>query len=78
MGLDRPPRIPVCQPAEIIFAGERTPFGCTVRNLSANGACLEFASANEAPASVFLILNHRKYNCRVIWRTDNKLGVAFQ
>jgi hypothetical protein len=75
---ERSPRIPVSQPAEIILAGQKATIRCTVRNLSANGACLEFASTSEASPTLSLILNHRKYACRVIWKTERRVGVTFQ
>jgi hypothetical protein len=52
---------------------------CTVRNLSATGACLEVESPLGIPESFDLmiasgqIINH----CKVVWRSVHRLGVAF-
>ena len=52
---------------------------CRVRNLSPIGACLEVASQVGIPDDFVLVVehDHLKEWCHVIWRTPNKLGVAF-
>ena len=52
---------------------------CRVRNLSAAGACLEVASQLGIPDEFVLVveIDHVKAPCHVIWRTDTRLGVAF-
>ena len=52
---------------------------CTVKNLSSIGACLSVASTYRLPDTFELTFEHgrSRRSCRVIWRTDDKLGVAF-
>jgi hypothetical protein len=55
-------------------------FDCRVRNLSPIGACLEVASQVGIPDDFVLVIasDHLQQNCRVIWRTATRLGVAFE
>lgn len=52
---------------------------CRVRNLSATGAMLEVAGQLGIPEEFALVIesDHVRQNCRVIWRTATRLGVAF-
>lgn len=52
---------------------------CRVRNLSAAGAMLEVAGQLGIPEEFALVIDsdHFRQNCRVIWRTLTRLGVAF-
>ncbi len=52
---------------------------CRVRNMSPVGACLEVASQIGIPDEFVLIVSQDKVNrpCRVIWRSDMRMGVAF-
>ena len=54
-------------------------FDCTVRNLSANGALLVVASLVAIPERFDLVLgtNGEQRSCRVVWRGEDRLGVAF-
>ena len=53
---------------------------CVIRNLSETGACLVVESPVGMPETFDLRFNdedaYRK--CRVIWRSTNMLGVAFE
>jgi hypothetical protein len=52
---------------------------CTVNNMTNAGACLTLASTYGLPTTFDLSFEHgfsRRVD-RVIWRTANKLGVAF-
>jgi hypothetical protein len=50
-----------------------------VKNLSAAGAALEFESALDIPDHVTLCIPPEpiKRQCRVIWRSQKRIGVAF-
>ena len=52
---------------------------CRVRNLSPAGAMLEVAGQLGIPEEFVLVIaaDHFRQNCRVIWRTTTRLGVAF-
>lgn len=52
---------------------------CTVRNLSGNGACLEFGNPFGIPNTFTLVFEndplHRR--CNVAWRRERRIGVVF-
>lgn len=52
---------------------------CRVRNLSPAGACLEVASQIGIPDQFVLVVaaDDLRQPCHVIWRTANRMGVAF-
>jgi hypothetical protein len=54
-------------------------YDCRVRNLSPAGAMLEVAGQLGIPEEFTLVIevDHFRQNCRVIWRTTTRLGVAF-
>ena len=53
---------------------------CRVRNLSPAGACLDVASQIGIPDDFLLVIesDHIRQPCHVIWRSGNRLGVAFR
>jgi hypothetical protein len=65
--------------ARIVFRHSSSVIDCTVRNLTNVGACLHVPDSFGVPESFELMFDsaHVRRNCRVIWRTDTKLGVAF-
>jgi PilZ domain-containing protein len=52
---------------------------CTIRNVSDTGAAIEVASPVGVPDSFWLVVSgdHTRRHCRVAWRTDKRIGVAF-
>jgi hypothetical protein len=52
---------------------------CTVRNVSNNGAALEVTSPIGIPAKFTLVLpgDGLHFRCRIIWRKNHRIGVAF-
>ena len=52
---------------------------CTIRNLSDTGAALEFAHAIGPPDNFWLTISgdHSPRHCRVAWRSNKRIGVAF-
>ncbi len=52
---------------------------CRLRNLSAEGACLDFSGAVPLPDEIDLAIPLRREvrRVRVVWRRDDCLGVAF-
>jgi hypothetical protein len=53
---------------------------CMVRNMSNTGAMLNVTNPVEIPEHFILILapdGHRA-PCRVVWRTEKRIGVAFE
>ncbi|MGZ5841560.1 MAG: PilZ domain-containing protein [Xanthobacteraceae bacterium] len=65
-------RTRVSRNAKIIVPRRSPVIFCTVENITGGGACLKLAST-------FGVLEHGRTRrlCRVVWRTNNKLGVAF-
>ena len=53
---------------------------CTIRDLSVTGAALEVSEFGKIPATFNLIMpeDRLKLACRVVWRRDYRLGVAFE
>jgi hypothetical protein len=52
---------------------------CTVRNVSQEGACLEFESPMGVPNTFILLIesDHAMQSCQVRWRKGNRIGVVF-
>lgn len=71
------PRHRVLKAATIEFGGAG--IDCTVRNLSAHGAALDVASPVGIPATFDLVItaDHLRRRCRVVWRKEKRIGVAF-
>ncbi|ABE62345.1 PilZ domain-containing protein [Nitrobacter sp. NHB1] len=53
---------------------------CTVRNLSQDGAALDVASPVGIPDEFTLLMpaDHKRHQCRVIWRKEKRIGVRFR
>lgn len=58
---------------------DRGAYSCAVRNLSEAGAALDVPYAPAIPHEFKLIMETDRVirHCRVIWRKENRLGVAF-
>jgi hypothetical protein len=65
------------KPAQIEYGGDR--IACTVRDLSITGAALEISDPTVIPAKFTLVVpeDGLKLPCRVVRRTDFRIGVAF-
>jgi hypothetical protein len=65
--------------AKIILNNNSSVFDCTVVNLTNVGACVNVPSSVGIPNSFALSFDRVRSSrpCRVIWRTENKLGVSF-
>lgn len=52
----------------------------TIRDLSETGACLHVASTIGIPDNFELLIEVDKQyrDCRIVWKSENKIGVAFQ
>jgi hypothetical protein len=72
------PRYRVMKPAQIEHGGDKIP--CTVRDLSITGAALEVSHPTGIPEKFTLVLpeDGLKLPCRVVRRTDFRIGVAFE
>jgi hypothetical protein len=76
----RSERTPVFKAAQLLASDRRKVIGCTVRDLSAGGACIDIESAEEMPQFLDLSFDwFRSFRrCEVRWRSANRLGVAFR
>lgn len=65
--------------ARISFKGGRSTIDCVLRNLSDSGARLRVTSPLGVPDQFELLLLTDKttHACRVVWRSANEMGVAF-
>ena len=50
---------------------------CVLRNLSPGGACLAVETMTPDEFRLFWSGDQLGRNCRVIWRSGNRLGVSF-
>jgi hypothetical protein len=72
-------RTRVSRNAKIIVPRRSPVIFCTVENITGGGACLKLAATFGVPETFDLTFEHGRTRrlCRVVWRTNNKLGVAF-
>jgi hypothetical protein len=72
-------RTRVLRSAKIIVPRRSPVIHCTVQNITSSGACLKVANTYGVPETFDLTFEHgrTRRNCRVAWRTHDKLGVAF-
>src|SRR5580658_4693919 len=72
-------RTKVLRSAKIIVPRRSPVIHCTVQNLTDVGACLKVANTFGVLETFDLTFEHGRTRraCRVVWRTHDKLGVAF-
>jgi hypothetical protein len=65
--------------AHVILPNRMSTFQCTVRNLSATGACVEMPSTLAITNRVTLRMDDGSPErlCDVAWRTETRLGLHF-
>jgi hypothetical protein len=65
--------------AHLVLPNRIGTFECTVRNLSATGACAELPSTLSIPSRVTLRMDDGSPErlCDVVWRTEKRLGLHF-
>ena len=73
-------RTKVLRNAKIIAPRRVSVIHCTVQNITSGGACLKLANTSGVPEYFELTfeLGRTRRPCRVIWRTADQLGVAFE
>ena len=72
------PRKVVLMSGAIELAGG--PIGCLISNMSISGAALEISNSKDIPErfSLFFKGDGTRIPCRVAWREDRRIGVAFE
>lgn len=64
---------------KILLNNRHSVVGCTVRNLSDTGACLQVESIADIPDRFDLVIEgeERIYSCRLMWTSESRVGVSF-
>ena len=72
-------RTRILRSAKIILPHKTTVIHCTVQNITSGGACLRMANTYGLPDTFELTFEQGRTRraCRVAWRTDDMIGVAF-
>jgi hypothetical protein len=72
-------RTRVLKDATIILHESSSVFDCTVLNITNLGICVEVPSSAGIPNAFVLTFDRARTSrqCRVIWKSDNRLGVSF-
>jgi hypothetical protein len=73
-------RTRVSRNAKIIAPRRAQIIHCTVQNITNGGACLKVANTYGMPETFELTFEQGRTRraCRVVWRTNDELGVAFE
>ena len=73
-------RTHIARSAKIIVPRNSPVIHCTVQDITSGGACLQLANTYGVPQTFELTFEHGRTRraCRIIWRTHDKLGVAFE
>ena len=76
----RAPRQRTLKGAKIVFKDGVFTYDCIVKNLSATGAQLQVPATDGIPNRFQLVFDDRSQarTCNVVWRSANRLGVAFE
>ena len=71
------PRNPVLMSGAIEFAGGA--INCLIRNISISGAALDVTNPHDIPERFNLVFkaDGTQIPCHVIWRQEERIGVAF-
>jgi hypothetical protein len=64
----------------MIITFEGSGVACTVRNMSESGAAVDLDGPVALPQSFTLSISRDNFvrNCRTVWRSDRRLGLAFE
>jgi len=73
-------RTRIARSAKIIVPRRSPVIHCTVQNITSGGACLKLANTYGVPETFELTFEHgrTRRSCRVVWRRNDALGVAFE
>ncbi len=71
------PRMRVLKSGKIIVAAKAPRVMCTVRNISAGGACLQMENQYGIPDAFDVVIDGVQHPCRVAWRSSVRMGIAF-
>jgi len=73
-------RTRILRSGKILFNDKRSVVDCIVRNVSADGACLQIESLVGVPSRFDLLIEGEQTSrpCRIAWQSDHRTGVAFE
>ena len=71
-------RRPVLLGGVIVFSELEPRIQCKVRDISEMGAGLELSSDVNLPEEFDLVAEGIRRRCRMVWRSDTRVGVAFR
>lgn len=73
-------RTRILRNAKIIAPRSSTMIHCTVQDITSGGACVRVADTYGMPQTFELTFEHgrTRRSCRVVWRSRDRLGVAFE
>jgi diguanylate cyclase (GGDEF)-like protein/PAS domain S-box-containing protein len=73
------PRMRTLRSGKILFNNKRSVVNCTVRNLSAEGACLQVESPVGIPSRFDLSIEGEQTSrpALMVWQSDHRVGVVF-
>jgi len=72
------PRKRVLKTAYVILSEKAPKIACAVRNISEAGAMLQVSTTYGIPERFHLQIDGTRRGCRVVWRTETKIGIAFE
>jgi len=72
------PRRRVLKSAFIILSDKAPKVECIARNISDIGAALEMSTTYGVPTNFDASIDGVRRHCRVVWRSDTRLGVMFE
>ena len=61
----------------IILSDKGAKLECVVRSSSASGATLQVSATVDIPRNFDLLIEGVRRHCRMIWRNDTQIGIAF-
>ena len=62
----------------IVISDKAPKLECAVRNISETGASIQVSTTIGIPSSFDVIIDGARRQCRSVWRTDTRIGIAFQ
>ena len=73
-------RTRISRNAKIIAPDRSSVIHCTVQDITSGGACLKVANSYGLPHEFELTFEHgrTRRTCRVVWWTEDTIGVAFE
>jgi hypothetical protein len=62
----------------IVVSDKAPRIECVVRNVSKTGGSLQVSTTYGIPTKFDAIIDDMRHHCRAAWRTDTRIGAAFE